>query len=359
MAGNSSLTECNATEFLQPPSEQCLPSYMKLSRAAINTIVIYFVLFVLSAVCNLSMLGYICVMKLRQRSRLHMFMFHLSIADLIITFITIPMEIGWKYTVYWKAGAFACHLFQFLRPIGIYLASFIIISLSIDRYFAILYPLKLYRRYLRAENLVYVAYTVSIICSVPQAFVFSLEAHPVHKWYTQCVDFKFRLLQKSDVQSARFYEIMFLLYQIFVASITFFLPFAVIVITYSRIFLHMVKNMRKSNQNSEHFSQTRNETIRRAKKKTLRLAIVIVLVFLVCWTPYYSISILFWIDQKGASETINERVYNFLFIFAVSSCLGNPLVYGLTALKTKEAQCESRAVELRKSSQYRSIRLHS
>jgi gonadotropin-releasing hormone receptor len=60
-------------------------------------------------------------------------MSHLFIADLIVTFITIPMEIGWKFSVMWLAGDFGCRFLQFIRPLGIYLASFIIVFLSLDR----------------------------------------------------------------------------------------------------------------------------------------------------------------------------------------------------------------------------------
>ena len=70
----------------------------------------------------------------KKRQSLNSYMIHLNIANLIITFITIPLEIGWKSTVYWRVGKFGCKFFQFLRPIGIYLSSFILIGLCIDRY---------------------------------------------------------------------------------------------------------------------------------------------------------------------------------------------------------------------------------
>ncbi len=46
-----------------------------------------------------------------------------------------------------------------------------------------------------------------------------------------------------------------------------------------------------------------------------------------CWTPYYVISVWFWIDPKSANS-IDRKITNFLFIFSVCHCIANPLVYG-------------------------------
>jgi gonadotropin-releasing hormone receptor len=124
---------CNQTIFLERPPERCIDNDMKLTQTSVITITVYFILFILSSVFNLTIIIFLYKYKLKDLSRIHWFMFHLIIADLMITFITIPLEIGWKLTVYWRAGDIGCKLFQFLRPLGIYLASFIIISLCIDR----------------------------------------------------------------------------------------------------------------------------------------------------------------------------------------------------------------------------------
>ena len=129
---NKTIEICNKTVFEKRPDDICIENDMKLTQANLITITSYSILFILSSICNSSMILILCRKRLK-KSRINKFMFHLNIADLIITFITIPMEIGWKSTVYWRIGDIGCKIFQFLRPIGIYLSSFIIISLCIDR----------------------------------------------------------------------------------------------------------------------------------------------------------------------------------------------------------------------------------
>lgn len=127
------LTLCNKTVFYERPPEICISNDMKLNQSSIITITVYFLLFLLSSIFNLTIIVYLQHKNLYEQSRIHKFMFQLIVADLMITFITIPLEIGWKWTVYWRAGDLACRVFQFLRPMGIYLGSFVIISLCIDR----------------------------------------------------------------------------------------------------------------------------------------------------------------------------------------------------------------------------------
>jgi gonadotropin-releasing hormone receptor len=127
---------CNQTIFYEKPPDSCIDQHMKLTQTSVISIILYSILFLLSSVCNLTMIVFLLrEMRIsKKRQNLNSYMIHLNIANLIITFITIPLEIGWKSTVYWRVGKFGCKFFQFLRPIGIYLSSFILIGLCIDRY---------------------------------------------------------------------------------------------------------------------------------------------------------------------------------------------------------------------------------
>ena len=129
------LSLCNQSVYYERPDEHCIDNDMKISQSSIITVAIYSLLFCLSSIFNLTIIIYLTrTSTLSEQPRIHRIMLQLIIADLLVTFITIPLEIGWKLTVYWRAGDLACRFFQFLRPMGIYLGSFVIISLCIDRF---------------------------------------------------------------------------------------------------------------------------------------------------------------------------------------------------------------------------------
>lgn len=71
--------------------------------------------------------------KLKRPSRVDTMLTHLAIADLLVTYIMMPLEIGWAFTVSWEAGDFMCRLMSFLRTFGLYLSSFVLVCISVDR----------------------------------------------------------------------------------------------------------------------------------------------------------------------------------------------------------------------------------
>ncbi|CAN8002087.1 unnamed protein product [Ixodes hexagonus] len=82
-------------------------------------------------------------------------------------------------------------------------------------------------------------------------------------------------------------------------------------------------------------SDTRH--MQRARNRTLRLTIIIVLAFFWCWTPYVTMVLWYQLDPDGA-EHVNGYLQSSLFMFAVSNSCVNPLVYGSYSL-TRSSVC--------------------
>lgn len=61
----------------------------------------------------------------------------------------------------------------------------------------------------------------------------------------------------------------------------------------------------------------RQKLIHRAKMKSLRISVAIIVAFIVCWTPYYvSMMIYMFLDE---SERVNEFILSCIFSF-LSNC---------------------------------------
>ena len=91
----------------------------------------------------------VCLFRHDQQSRtnVHFLVFHLTIADTIISFITMPMEIIWRIIIevvlktlmlmlmlQWHAGNVACKVLMMIRTGGYILSSLMLIVLSVDRF---------------------------------------------------------------------------------------------------------------------------------------------------------------------------------------------------------------------------------
>jgi len=82
-------------------------------------------------------------------------------------------KIGWNYTVSWDSTDGACRLMSFLRIFGLYLSSFVIICITVDRYFAVLKPMGFVDANRHAKWMLVVAWISSFGCSLPQVNAFT------------------------------------------------------------------------------------------------------------------------------------------------------------------------------------------
>ncbi|KAK3799049.1 hypothetical protein RRG08_051332 [Elysia crispata] len=68
----------------------------------------------------------------------------------------------------------------------------------------------------------------------------------------------------------------------------------------------------------------RSHLLRKAKKKSLRMSFVIVLAFMICWTPYHIIFICTTIFDM----IIDPIIFNYFSFIGLSNSMLNPVIYG-------------------------------
>lgn len=144
-----------------------LPREMTFNDDNLVSVVAYVCLFIIAAGGNLTV--FITLFRSRRiKSRVNTFIMHLSIADLIVAFIMLPLETGWHITVAWTAGDALCRIFMFFRALGFYLSSFVLVTISLDRYFSIVHPMSIHDAERRGKIMLGLAWILSIMASVPQ-----------------------------------------------------------------------------------------------------------------------------------------------------------------------------------------------
>ncbi|XP_076352820.1 adipokinetic hormone/corazonin-related peptide receptor variant I-like [Tachypleus tridentatus] len=327
------ITESKLTKFDNNDNETngttTLPEYLTFNDESVREIAVYSILFVVAAMGNLPV--FINLLRSRQRkSRVKLMMLNLAIADLIVTFIMIPLEVSWRITVEWIAGTVACKVMLFLRAFGPYLSSMVLVCISLDRYFAVVHPLKVNDAQRRSKIMIALAWIISLLCAIPQSIIFRVQRHPEYPDFKQCVSFGFF----SELWQDRAYNIFCLL-------ALYLVPLAIIIFCYSRILwaisrrshdnevVFILENMARGHQCRDRFRLRRSDMahIERTRARTLRMTIIIVLAFFWCWTPYVVIVLWYQIDLESATKLATE-IQSALFMFAVSNSCVNPLVYG-------------------------------
>ncbi|CAL8100493.1 unnamed protein product [Orchesella dallaii] len=325
--GNDSSALYNSTDL---PDK-----YTKLSELSRNCVIVYCVIFLVAATANLTVFLSVCHQLDKLKWRITILILHLAIADLIVTFFVIPMEIFWRLTIGWIGGNALCKICQFGRAFGLYLSSNILICISMDRFFAIIFPLRMANAAKRVKSMIIAAWVMAALSSLPQSFVFQVKAHPVYTTFHQCVSIGFF---QSDLQ-----EIM---YNVFSVTAMFFFPLIVIIFTYGMILWKITtkshEHKQKKNQNFHGGTGNGNchlgssdaaALLVRAKKRTLRLTLVIVMAFILCGSPYAFITLWYMFDKEGAKQ-LDPALQDALFMMVVANSCVNPIIYGRYTKKT-------------------------
>lgn len=80
--------------------------------------------------------------------------------------------------------------------------------------------------------------------------------------------------------------------------------------------------------------------------RTLKMSVVIVGSFIVCWTPYYLLGLWYWFSPEGLEEAVSNSLTHLLFLFGLLNACLDPLIYGLFSLPLRRHRPVTVAMEM-------------
>nr|AFJ96998.1 arginine vasotocin receptor type 1a [Thalassoma bifasciatum] len=267
----------------------------------------------------------------RKLSRMHLFMKHLSLADLVVAFFQVLPQLCWEITFRFNGPDSLCRIVKHLQVLGMFASTYMMVMMTLDRYIAICHPLQtLQHPTQRAHIMIGSTWLCSLVLSTPQYFIFSLsEVHPGSSVYDCWGHF-------VEPWGARAY-ITWITLGIFLV------PVAVLVLCYGLICHTIWKNLKyKTRRKSLSVSAVaeanrsgilgRNSvssvgTISRAKLRTVKMTSVIVLAYIVCWAPFFTVQMWsVWDENFSWDDSENAAVTLSALLASLNSCC-NPWIY--------------------------------
>ncbi|NXS64302.1 GNRR2 protein, partial [Brachypteracias leptosomus] len=280
----------------------------RFTQAARVRVVLTGVFFLLAAGSNAAVLG--SLLRKRSKSQVRPLLLSLASADLLVTVAVMPLDAAWNVTVQWYGGDLSCRLLNFLKLFAMYAAALVLVVISLDRQAAVLRPFSRARR--RNGLLLRAAWAGSVLLASPQLFLFHLHTVPGGN-FTQCVTHgSFRAHWEETV------------YNMFTFTTLYITPLSVMIVCYTRIIWEISKQL-KINKG---LMRTQNDHISRARMKTLKMTIVIVATFIICWSPYYLLGLWYWF-QPSMIQKMPEYVNHSFFLFGLLHTCTDPIIYGL------------------------------
>ncbi|MBN3292956.1 GNRR2 protein, partial [Polypterus senegalus] len=301
------------------------------STAAKIRVVITFFIFLSSTCFNIAVLWTIS-QKYQRKSHIKVLMMNLAAADLLVTFIVMPLDAIWNITV----------ILMFLKLVAMYSSAFVTVVISIDRQAAILNPLGIGEAKKKNKMMLSIAWTLSVILAVPQLFVFHTVSRATPVQFVQCATLgSFQEHWEETV------------YNMFTFTCLFLLPLTIMVLCYSRILFEISRKMKKACVSSKEIQLRRSSNnIPKARLRTLKMSIVIVLTFVICWTPYYLLGLWYWFaPEMLTQEQVPPSLSHILFLFGLFNACLDPIIYGLFTIHfRREIQRACRCTGLHRDS---------
>lgn len=325
-------TVAGNTSLLQPGVAPTISSSATTEHAPTFTATSQLRVIVLACMALMSLLANLATMWNLQRTRaargnrqswtaIYILLFHLSVADVLVTIFCIVGEAIWTYTVQWHAGPLACKCFKFAQMFSLYVSTFVLVLIGVDRWIAVKYPWRSLNVDRRCCRLLALAWAAAITLSLPQMLIFDVRTGPFVEPFQQCVTYGFYTAQWQEQ-----------LYTTVTLMLMFVVPLTVLVTTYAATFQSIAasQQMFAAELNEMDHSQAlrRRAIINRAKIKSLRISVVIVAAFIVCWSPYYLMLITFQFLRTEPVSADDDRLKSVIFYFGMSNSLVNPIIYG-------------------------------
>ncbi|XP_070770715.1 trace amine-associated receptor 13c-like [Enoplosus armatus] len=230
----------------------------------------------------------------------------LAVSDFLVGLLLMPIEILRKTSCLFH-GDLMCSLYVYASYIITSASVGDMVLISVDRYVAICDPLHYPTRITvtRVKLSVCLCWSCSVLYSslFINDYLTQLDIH--NSCYGECVIVTDFIAGVVDL------------------VLTFIVPVTIIIVLYMRVFVVAVSQARamRSHITAATLQRSVNPT-RKSELKAARTLGVLVLVFLICFCPYYCVTL-------AADSMLNTPSGLFvIFLFYFNSCL-NPLIYAL------------------------------
>ncbi|XP_019391920.1 PREDICTED: type-2 angiotensin II receptor [Crocodylus porosus] len=276
--------------------------------------VLYCVIFILGIVGNSVVVAVLCRHR-GSKTVASIYLFNLATADLLCL-ATLPFWAAYyAYGYNWLFGSVMCKVSSSVLSLNMFASIFFITCMSMDRYRAIVHPIRSQRRTLQQASVIaLVVWGLACLSSLP-TFYFRDTYYIESLGVNACI-----MAFPNENWSAGMAWMK--------NTLGFLVPLVVIATCYIRIRMHLLK--------AQGFEKNKQK-----RDRVLKLVAAVVVAFMLCWLPFHILTFLDALVHMGVVDNCDViRVIDTALPFGV--CLGfansciNPLLYGFIGNQFQE-----------------------
>ncbi|NXG39630.1 NK1R protein, partial [Dromaius novaehollandiae] len=292
---NASLNESFANQFVQPPWQVALWA------------VAYGLVVAVSVVGNVVVMWIILAHK-RMRTVTNYFLVNLAFAEAsMAAFNTV---VNFTYAVHneWYYGLLYCKFHNFFPIAAVFASIYSMTAIALDRYMAIIHPLQPRLSATATKVVIGIIWLLAFLLAFPQGYYSVTEELPG----------RLVCLVEWPEHDANAYGKT---YHFCMTVLIYFLPLLVIGCAYTVVGITLWASEIPGDSSDRYHEQVS------AKRKVVKMMIIVVCTFALCWLPYHIYFTLQYFNPEWYLQKFIQQVYLAIMWLAMSSTMYNPIIY--------------------------------
>ncbi|XP_076842275.1 neuromedin-K receptor-like [Brachyhypopomus gauderio] len=289
----SNFTGNFTNKFAQPPWRVALWSLA------------YSLVLVVAVLGNLVVIWIILAHK-RMRTVTNYFLLNLAVSDVSMAVFNTLINFVYAAHGEWYFGDAYCKFHNFLPVAAVFASIYSMSAIAVDRYMAIIHPLKPRFSATITKVVIGCVWGAAVVLAFPLCFYSTTKAVPLR---TLC-----HVAWPHSAEDAFMYHIV-------VAFLVYLLPLVVMGITYTIVGFTLWGGGIPGHSSENYLEQLQ------AKRKVVKMMVVVVLTFALCWLPYHVYFIVTGLDRSLMKWKSIQQVYLSVLWLAMSSTMYNPIIY--------------------------------
>ncbi|XP_054166429.1 RYamide receptor-like [Oppia nitens] len=226
----------------------------------------------LAAILGNGFIIYIVIKEKPMQTVTNLFILNLAVGDVLMAALCIPSTFVADLLLhYWPFGSFMCNIVGYSQAVTVFISAYTLIAISIDKYRAILHPLKSRITEMNTKLIIMIIWFISLVTPLPTAILSKLKKMNLNSPHMTCIE-------DWNDNNKRYY------YSLTLMSLQYIFPLTVLIYTYVRIAVVLF-----AKQTPGEAEDQRDQRIRASKRKMIKMMMLCVLSYAVCWLPLNTI----------------------------------------------------------------------
>nr|WDW32492.1 sNPFR [Agasicles hygrophila] len=271
---------------------------------------VYTTIFVMGIFGNV-LVCYVVFRNKAMQTVTNLFITNLALSDILLCVLAVPFTPLYTLLGEWVFGRVLCHLVSYAQGISVYISTLTLTSIAIDRYFVIIYPFHPRMKLSTCIFIIVIIWIFSVLVTLPYGVYVKLTQSERNPEKFFCDE-----NWPSEDWRRTFGGIT--------TAMQFLIPFIIMAFCYICVSIKL-NDRARSKPGSK--NSRKEEADRERKRRTNRMLIAMVAVFLVSWLPLNAFNIINDFYQQMEKWGFYYLTFFMSHAVAMSSTCYNPFLY--------------------------------